>query len=120
MKIVNLTPHPLRLFASKEAKEPLLEVQPSGVIARVAVSQKQIGEVLGFPVFKQEYGEVQGLPQKPEEDTIYVVSSLVLNAVASNQKLRQIWEGHLASPNTAQALRDESGRIVGVVGLVIL
>lgn len=120
MRIVNLTPHPLRIFVSKDAEAPALEVPPSGTIARVAVSQKKVGEVLGFPVFKQEYGEVQGLPQKPEEDTIYVVSSLVLNAVASHSKLRQVWEGHLASPNTAQALRDESGRIVGVVGLVIL
>ena len=69
IKFINCTPHIIRLNDGTE-------YEPSGNVARVSsyhsdFEYNQICRVV--------YGEVEGLPE-PQENTIYIVSLLVLNA----------------------------------------
>ena len=76
MKIVNLTPHLLRL-SSPEGE--IVELPASGSVARVAATPGELVAVEGIPVpvaAATVYGEVAGLPA-PSEGTIFVVSGLV-------------------------------------------
>jgi len=107
IKIVNLTPHSIVL----RTEEGDVTVPPSGTVARVAVKQVEI-ECPGLPVHvaRNEYGEVEGLPE-PKDGTIYVVSSLVLSRVHGRIDV--------FAPDTGPtAIRDEAGRIVAVRRLV--
>jgi len=112
VRFVNLTPHEVRVC--DEAGNPALVIPPSGVQARVNVTLTEVRRILGIPVYKPVYGEVQGLPSEPEPNTIYVVSSLVLSAIPEKFKSCTV------APNTnpGYALRDEKGNIVGVKGFL--
>lgn len=107
-QIINLTPHAIT-FVDAEGNQ-ILTVPASGQLARVAAKtvqtgQRRLGDVL-LPVTGTEYGEVEGLPD-PEEDTIYLVSSLV----AQRCKDR----GDVFIPN--ESVRDSEGRIIGCKSL---
>lgn len=109
MKIVNLTPHAIRLYKPDGS---VVEIPPSGRVARVATRRVERGSLSGgIPVVSIEYGEVEGLPD-PQEGTIYVVSSIVLQAVKGR--------GDVFAPDTSPegAVRDEKGNVVGVRALV--
>jgi hypothetical protein len=54
----------------------LVDVPPSGEVARVTTSRTQTGEVYGIPLFTSRFGEVTGLPPARER-TLFVVSGLV-------------------------------------------
>ena len=100
MKLVNLTPHEIT-FVTESGNN--LVVAPSGEIARVTTSTKEITRLSnGIPVTETLYGEVEGLP-KPEPDTLYIVSSLV----AQRCKERR----DVFIPN--ESVRDDKGRIIG-------
>lgn len=101
MKIVNLTPHPIRLVANG-----IEHRIPSSGVARVAVSDIEVGEADGIPLFRQEYGDVVGLPD-PTPHTLYIVSAVVRAALPQR--------GDLVSP--ARLIRDENGRVIGAGGL---
>jgi len=72
--IINLTPHTLNVVNMDSSV--LVDVPPSGEVARVATSRVQTGEVYGLPLFTTRFGEVTGLPPA-REGTIFVVSGLV-------------------------------------------
>lgn len=99
MKIVNLTPHEVRLNNGK--------VYPSEGVARVSNEFKEVMEGL----YTVSYGEVEGLPE-PRPDTAYIVSAMVQQACKMRTDLLAPASGH---PDT---VRDEKGRIVSVPGLV--
>jgi len=106
-KIVNLTPHPIRVVGEKG--DLIVEIPPYGNVARVAVKKRLLGKIGGeIPVYKTEYGGVENLP-KPEDGTVYIVSSLVLSALKGARE-------DVVSPDTSPmgAVRDENGRITGV------
>lgn len=103
-KIINLTPHPISITDG-----PTFE--PSGTIARVSVQQADAGNINGIPVKKQVFGDITGLPD-PQDDTIFIVSTLVLEAA------KAIGRNDLVAPNSANAVRDENGHIVSVPGFV--
>jgi hypothetical protein len=107
---INLTPHKVTVYDSKGEKI-IAEIPPSGLVARVAVTSKIIGEVAGIPVRKAEYGEIENLPD-PMPDTYYIVSTVVLIAL----KEKGIHRSDVISPDTNldSAVRDSEGRIVGV------
>ena len=106
-KFVNLTPHPLIIFGPGGER---VEIPPSGQVARVAERREWIGEVNGIPVYRPVYGPVEGLPD-PKEDTVYLVSSLVLSRVRGRDDV-------LAPDTGAGAVRDEKGQIIGVKALL--
>lgn len=102
MGLVNLTPHTLNIETSNGT---MLEIEPSGTIARVSTECVQVGEVAGIPVFAVQSGEITGLPE-PQENVIYVVSSLI----ASKTARADVY-------GVGKLIRDESGRVIGARGL---
>lgn len=117
IKIINLTPHPIRLRTSDGAET---EVPPSGTIARVASRPAWAArEVPGLPVPVQgapQWGAVEGLPA-PQEGAVYLVSSLVLEAVRASGAHRPDVMAPATGPQDG-AVRDDAGRIVAVTRLV--
>jgi len=100
--IVNLTPHEIHLYRGDELVE---KIKSSG-IARVAVRSEIIGEINGFPISKNFYGEIIGLPE-PQPGIFYVVSALVAQAAAGRRT-------DLLVVN--DTVRDQEGRIIGCRG----
>jgi len=112
VRFVNLTPHEVKVVDEKG--NPILVVPPSGVQARLGTNFAEVRKILGIPVHKVTYGEIQGLPPEPEPNTIYIVSSLCLAGVPEKFK------DCVVAPNTNPgfAIRDEKGNIVGVKGFL--
>jgi hypothetical protein len=77
-------------------------------VARATSNTEVVGEVNGIEVVKSTFGSVTGLPE-PAEDTIYIVSLLVLQALKGQRT-------DVVGPDTGpeSAVRDADGRIVGV------
>lgn len=100
--IVNLTPHEIHLYRGNE----LVETVKSSGIARVAVRSEKVGEIDGFPISKNFYGEITGLPD-PLPGVYYVVSALVAQAAAGKRT-------DLLVVN--DTVRDEKGQIGGCRG----
>ena len=98
MNFINLTPHIVRMNDGRE-------FLPSGVVARVSSSYREV-----MPgMFRVEFGEVVGLPEE-KEGTMYIVSGLV--AAATDRK-------DVVSPATGHpaAVRNE-GKIFSVPGFI--
>lgn len=107
-KIVNLTPHPIKLVSELGAT---VEIASEGV-ARVASTQEEVGLVIGFggmiPLMRATFGEVTGLPE-PVKGTLYIVSALVRSALPGRTDI--------ASPG--DLVRDGSGNVVGAKSLIV-
>lgn len=109
MKLVNLTPHALSIIGPNG----ILELPPSGAIARVDVEMRHIenlnidGTNTQIGAYRQKVGKVTGLPTY-EPGVIYVTSALVRLAVPDRQDV--------VSPG--ELLRDEQGQPRGCHGLV--
>ena len=99
MKFVNLTPHTVNIFLNNGE---ILSIEPSGTIARVSVTRRQIDEIDGVPVFTSEFGHIENLPT-PCRDTIFIVSSLVAQ--------RCNGRSDILIPD--DSVRDKMGRILG-------
>jgi len=115
VNLVNLTPHEIVVYSS----DTVLRIPPSGRVARVATKEVLVGSVNGVPVFKTEYGDIEGLPE-PKENTVYVVSLLVLQAL----RARGVERNDVVAPNSGPgphgAVRDSEGRIIGVRSFIVL
>jgi hypothetical protein len=103
--LVNLTPHAVTIGT--------LTVPPSGTIARVAVSRRQVGIIpmgggIDIPIFETYFGDVTDLPL-PKDGTVIIVSAMVRTHPAVSDRL------DVASPG--QLVRDASGRVIGCDGL---
>lgn len=94
MKIINLTPHAINLCG---------KVIESAGLARCESVVEKIGEIDGIKVNRRKFGVVYGLPE-PQEDTIYIVSALVAQAVAGQRDDVFIVD---------ETVRDEQGKIIG-------
>jgi hypothetical protein len=105
-KIVNLTSHPLNIVVTGE-------VIPKGTsVAKVSIIPKVSKVVNGIPIYEIEYVYLAGLPE-PEENTIYVVSSPVLDYV--NQHFPERTD--VAAPY--KHMKDASGRTIACGGFRI-
>lgn len=103
---INLTPHAIVVRNGNEE----VTFPASGKVARVSVTTVNDGNIAGFPVSRQVFGEVEGIPS-PINGTFYIVSSLVLGRV--------IGRNDCIAPDTGKgAVRDEAGRIIAVTGFV--
>ena len=115
MKIVNLTPHTLTVV--DDSGNTVLSVAPSGNVARVTTQQTVVGNVAGIDIVRTVFGDVDGLPA-PQPDTVYVVSTLVLQALKANGVDRD----DVVAPDTSPAsvVRNADGQIVGVKRFQVL
>ena len=113
MRIINLTPHSLNLHGI-DANSPIaalvVNVPPSGTVARLAVSRTACGEIaasggIRLTVSRITFGEIAGLPV-PEAGTVFVVSALVAEAAKRSD---------VFSPG--ELVRDEAGVVTGANGL---
>ena len=110
IKLINLTPHTIKLNNGKE-------FPPSGQIARVSAkftnvtSPELIGEEIH--VYRVEYGDIEGLPE-PQENVLYIVSAMVLEAG------ERMGRNDLIAPATGhpEAVRNEAGQIISVPGFI--
>lgn len=109
MNLINLTPHDLNICDADGVV--VATIPASGVVARVTSTADVVGSVdVGghrVDLVATKFGDVDGLPA-PAPDTLYIVSSLVLQAVSGRTDV--------VAPDTgpASAVRDDAGRIVGV------
>lgn len=112
MKIINLTAHTINVIL--EGNEI---AYPSQGLARVKTEEKEICKINDIPVVKTVYTTVEGLPDQ-QENTVYLVSTLVLQALKANGIERH----DCLAPNTglSGAIRNEAGQIVGVRGFQTL
>ena len=108
MNIVNLTPHALNLMPGGP-DGPTVN-PPSGQVARCEVDRVQVDTVtvdgVSVPVNQTRFGAVSGLPD-PCPDTIYVVSTLVAQAVPDRADVYIVDD----------AVRDDQGQIIGARAL---
>lgn len=101
MQYINLTAHTINEVTTGTV------IPASGRVARVKASTTKSREHAGIPIYQSTFSEVEGLPE-PQPDTIYIVSSLVLNATD---------RADVVAPGNLQ--RDEHGKPVGCVGFRI-
>jgi len=108
---VNLTPHPVTIRKSDGTD---LTIRPSGSIARVDTVEEPLPDIEGVPAIRRTWGKIQpGISIEPGK--IYIVSSLVLNAIRENTN----WEKCMVAPDTGEtAIRDEKGQIQAVTRVV--
>lgn len=102
MKFVNLTQHDLTIVF--ENGDDLI-LPASGEVARVTFSTQQVDEVDGIPIFKTVYEpKVTGLPE-PQDDVIYIASSMAAQTAKRNDVLAP-----------TKLIRDDDGQVVAAGG----
>lgn len=104
MNIINLTPHSINFLDADN--NPILTVEPSGVIARAKQTRTLCGTIAGIPVNQCAYSTAQGLPE-PAKETIYVVSAITAQACPEREDVYIVDD----------SVRDETGCIIGVRAL---
>lgn len=104
MQLVNLTPHDLNIHTGNG----IVDVPPSGVVARVSVVNVDVGYANGIPLRAARFGDVQGLPA-PAKGVLYIVSGIVRDRVH--------YRSDVASPGAL--VRNDAGQPIGCDGLVI-
>ena len=100
MEIINLTAHTLNEVTTGR------KIAPSGVVVRVDQENTRTAEWANIPIYSTKFGDLSGLPE-PRENTLYVVSSMALNAVPAHRT-------DVVSPGFLK--RDEKGNAIGCVG----
>lgn len=115
MKFVNLTPHTLNIVS--DSGDTILSVPPSGTVARVSTQQTVVNNIGSVDVVRTVFDDVEGLPA-PQPDTVYIVSTLVLQAL----KDAGINRDDVVAPDTSpqSAVRNSDGQIVGVKRFQVL
>jgi hypothetical protein len=113
MKIINLNKHAIMIaFVGPDHKEKTV-IEPSGMVATVAVKQSVVKEVNGVPCVQNQYGEVLGLPE-PQEDTLYLVNAIVL------ERAKFMGRSDCIAPDTGPtAIRDDKGQVTAVTRFVM-
>ena len=103
MRIINLTPHVVRLNDGRE-------FPPSGTVARCRNIYSNFD---GDGIATVTFGPLEGLPEA-SEGTIYIVSGLAAEAAA------RAGRSDVVAPATGhpEARRDERGQILSVPGFV--
>lgn len=112
MSLINMTPHAVLVFGSEvpdvvgPEHTPVLTIPACGNQVRLQQVEAQVGllEEGGHmvPEIRVQFGAAQGLPE-PMPGVLYIVSSLVLQALPDRDDLRV----------PARLVRDAQGRVVG-------
>lgn len=102
MKFVNLTQHDLTIVLENGDG---LVLPASGEVARVTFSTQQVDEVDGIPVFKTIYEpEITGLPE-PQDNVIYIASSMAAQTARRHDVLAP-----------TQLIRGDDGQVIAAGG----
>lgn len=101
--LVNLTPHTLNIVA---ADGSIIDIQPSGNIARVAAISSIVAAVNGINVSRQIFGNIMDLPDA-QDGVIYIVSRMVKDRVPDRDDVMV----------PGAPFRDADGKIIGAWGL---
>lgn len=114
MKLVNLTPHPVKIYSEgtpDRVENPddgvVLTLEPSGQLARLGESvlgedTVVTEEGVEIPISLVSYAEVEGLPE-PQQGVFYVVPLMTALAAAGRQDLLVPYE----------QVRNGEGTVVG-------
>lgn len=102
-ELVNLTPHTLNLHA---ADGSIIDIQPSGDIARVASTTATVATINGLNISQQTFGKVVGLPDA-QDGVVYIVSRMVKDRVPDRDDVLV----------PGAPVRDSKGNIIGANGL---
>ena len=105
MKFVNLTPQKVNIYGKD--KKLLLSVEPENVSANCTQKKVICGYVGEVPVYHTVFGQVFDVPM-PKENTIYIVSQDVANAVKRSDVYC-----------LGSEIRDKQGYMIGYEGLSI-
>lgn len=114
-KIVNLTPHTVNVV--DDLGNTIISIASSGNVSRVTTQQTVVGNIAGIDIVRTVFGDVDGLPD-PQPDTVYVVSTLVLQALKDSG----ISRSDVVAPDTSpqSVVRNTDGQIVGVKRFQVL
>lgn len=110
-EIINLTPHTINVC---DDNGDITTSYPSTGVARVDTNEVVTGSIDDVNVVETEYQGVTGLPE-PKDNTVYVVSILVLQALNGTRS-------DVVAPNTSpkSCVRDDKGQIVGVKSFTVI
>lgn len=107
MKYVNLTPHSINITTVNGG---IMEIPSSGLIrAKQELVSSEIIDDIEFAIYN--YSEPIGVPEVLEDDTIYIVSKLALDACREHG----IDTTNFVIPG--EVIRDEDGRVIGCKSL---
>lgn len=112
MKIVNKTPHIVRVQA-KEGGE-IVEFLPDETPARASQTNEYLGEIGGLPIFSVKYGQVEGLPPF-EEGTYYIVSAILRDAASAAGRTTK----DLLIPDSGPTAVRKDGLVYAVRGMIV-
>jgi hypothetical protein len=101
-KVLNYTPHDINLFLQDGST---MTIKSSGS-ARVSSTETVVSTDLGIPETMTVYGDVVDLPA-PADDTIIIVSRLVLSRCPDRPDLRV----------PGLQVRDSDGKVIGCKSL---
>lgn len=106
IKILSLLPHEITVRLNGRD----VVIPPSGQVARVATSTREIATVDGIPIVATVFGEIVGLPE-PKPGVLYVASTLLAQAAAREGRT------DVVSPDTGPTAIREDGKVVAVIRL---
>ncbi len=109
MPLKNLTPHQMGFLVRTPEGERIINLQPSGNLCRMAITNTEVGKADNIPVVVPEEGKLIGLP-KPEPGVIFIASSIVAKIAR---------RADVMSPDTTErgVVRDGSGQVIAVRNL---
>jgi hypothetical protein len=106
-ELVNLTPHEVNIWMKGEKTTfRVVDIPPSGNVARLHMVSKNCGKVLGIPVVSSVGRKIVGLPA-PKKGVAYIVSSVIA---------REVKRPDVLAPDTTDdgVIRDGAGNIMAV------
>jgi hypothetical protein len=130
VSLTNLTPHPVRIYGWEVPDrfplgeyEPLLELPPSGTVARIGEIDLGGAHLRGCdaPVEMVEYRHFNGLPPKREGpwdgNTVWYVVSLPLALSCCEPRENGVYRSDLLVP--FREVRNPEGTVIGCRSLAI-
>jgi len=108
-KIVNLTPETIRII---NEHDELIEIEPSGLVVEINEHETYNNIVNGIVTLDKDISEVINLPEKIDDNTLYIVSF----KVKITKKLRR--DERFATPDTKIGVITKNGKIFAVKYLI--
>ena len=87
-----------------------ITIPPSGQVARVAATSREVAKVGDIPIVATEFGEIVGLPE-PKPGVLYLGSTLLAQAAA------RLGRTDVVSPDTGPTAIRQDGQTVAVIRL---
>lgn len=115
-KLVNLTPHDVVIY--DENKQHVATIPRSGMVARVEVAREKEEVYAGVQIYGAMLGKVTGMPNPLEDNTGYIVSKMVKDALAD--ALARTGDSGLSFSyfySPGEPLRNSDGVVIGCIGL---